>query len=285
MSFSLYLTYWDNDPLDQLEEMIDEGVVTTNTRIILAFASFNFIGKQYIPGFGSITMDEVKNIVNLVHSVNAKISLSVGGATYPLTGSDMYAYPEDLAENINSIITLCGFDGVDFDIEDLTVPDNFTITAASIINTMRSLNPSLYITLTTAAQAWNQAKEYTDENTPNQGRYQQDLLSMTIESIDAWQPMEYDLWINESSYSEQIEWDINYYQTIWLIPANKIILGLMCGQNDMDQVLSLEDALHLTNFAKQQGLKGMMMWDANIDGKGCAGNAPYAFSIEIQSLL
>lgn len=277
MSFSVYVTYWDNDLLTQVHQMIDQGAIKKNTRVILAFASFNFISSQYIPGFGSVTMDDVKNIVNLVHSVDAKISLSVGGATYPLAGSDLYGYPEELAENINGVLNLCGFDGVDFDIEDSSssVPANFAETAASIINSLRALNTELYITLTTPGQAWDQ------------GMYQQSLLNMTIGNIDAWQPMEYDLWLdpNQGEYIKQIQADIEYYLTSWSVPSNKIVLGLMCGQDDMNQVLTLQDALNLTDFAKSKGLKGMMMWDANIDGKGCAGNAPYAYSMGVQALL
>jgi hypothetical protein len=278
MSFSLYITYWDNDPLDQLQEMIEKGVITPKTRIILAFASFNFISGHYIPGFGSVTMDDVKNIVSLVHSVDAKISLSIGGIN-SLTGSDLYSYPEELAENMSSVLDLYGFDGVDIDIEESTVPTNFATTVATIINTLRSLNPSMYITLTTAAQAQKSA-----DDIPNQGHYQS-LLNMTMDSIDAWQPMEYDLWIGQETYAKQIEWDIEYYQKTWSISPDKIILGLMGGQNDMDQVLSLQDATNLTTFAKQQGLKGVMLWDANIDSKGCAGNDPYAYSMGINALL
>jgi len=283
MSFSVYITYWDNNILTQVQDMIDHGVIQQNTRVILAFASFNFISGQYIPGFGSVTMDDVKNIVNLVHSLSAKISLSIGGATYPLASSDLYGYPGELAENINGVLTLCGFDGVDFDIEDNSsnVPTNFAETASSIINTLRSLNSELYITLTTPGQAWAE------------GMYQQSLLNMTIGNIDAWQPMEYDLWLEPTedrykltdAYTNQIQSDIKYYQTNWSVPSDKIILGLMCGQDDMSHVLTLQDALNLTDFARSEGLKGMMMWDANIDGKGCAGNAPYAYSMGVQALL
>ena len=283
MSFSVYITYWDNNMLTQVQDMIDHGVIQQNTRVILAFASFNFISGQYIPGFGSVTMDDVKNIVNLVHSLSAKISLSIGGATYPLASSDLYGYPGELAENINGVLKLCGFDGVDFDIEDnsLSVPTNFAETASSIINTLRSLNSELYITLTTPGQAWAE------------GMYQQSLLNMTIGNIDAWQPMEYDLWLEPTedrskltdAYTNQIQSDIKYYKTTWSVPSDKIILGLMCGQDDMTHVLTLQDALNLTDFARSEGLKGMMMWDANIDGKGCAGNAPYAYSMGVQALL
>ena len=282
-SFSVYVTYWDNDPYEQIQDMIHRGVITQYTRVILAFASFNFISSQYIPGFGSVTMDEVKQITALVHSAGAYISLSIGGATYPFHNSDLYNQPGDLATNINGVLSSTGFDGVDFDVEDLStsVPADFATQTASLINTLRSLNPSLYITLTTAAQAWQTA----NQSSPN-GMYQQQLLNMTIGNINAWQPMEYDLWIDPSkTYVQQIQYDLNYYMNTWGVQPNKIILGLMCGQDDTDHVLMLQDALNITEFATDQLLKGIMIWDANIDSKGCAGNAPYAYSMGIQTQI
>ena len=276
MSFSVYVTYWDNDPYDQIGDMIQKGVIKAKTRVILAFASFNFVSVQYIPGFGTITMQEVKEIVDLVHSVDASISLSIGGATYPLYNSDMYQYPGELAENINGVLQQLGFDGVDFDIEDsaATVPADFATTAASLINSLRSINPSMYISLTTPAQAWSSTM------------YQRELINLTIGNLDAWQPMEYDLWIDKSStYAEQIQWDITYYITNWSVPTDKIVLGVMCGPDDENHVLTLQDALNVTEYAQQTILKGVMIWDANIDGRGCGGNAPYAYSMGIQTVL
>ena len=292
-TFSTYVTTWDRDPYQQIQEMINKNVITENTRIILAFASFNFSSTTYIPGFGSLTIQQVQAITGLVHGIKAKISLSIGGATYPLTGSDLYTQPGVLASNINTMLKMCDFDGVDFDIEDAStiVPSNFAVTAASIINTLRSINTSVYITLTTAAQAWSSTN------------YQQYLLNLTIGSINAWQPMEYDIWINptcylskrtgksqwlldpSSAYPDQIQWDINYYLTTWGVPANKIILGLMPGTDDTGQVLTLQNALNLTTFVQINELQGVMTWDANIDSKGCDGNAPYAYCMGIQSML
>lgn len=48
MSYSTYLTTWGNDPLVQLQDMINKSVLKSNTRIILAFASFNFNSTSYI---------------------------------------------------------------------------------------------------------------------------------------------------------------------------------------------------------------------------------------------
>ena len=233
-TFSVYVTYWESDLHAQITDMIDNEVIKAGVRVILAFASFNFISSQYIPGFGNVTMDDVKNVINMVHEVGAEISLSIGGATYPLHGSDLYTAPEAIAENISGLLDNAGFDGVDFDIEDAynVVPANFATTAATIITTLRELQPDLNITLTTPAQAWSA------------GMYQHTLLNLTIDSLTAWQPMEYDLLINQGSdYTTQIQYDINYYMTEWNVPADKIILGLMCGQDDEGHVLTLKNAL------------------------------------------
>jgi chitinase len=255
--------------------MINKSVLVNNTRIILAFASFNFDSTSYIPGLGNMTLSDVSKVTNLVHSNGGKISLSIGGATYPFTGSDLYSRPGDLASNINIVLNNCGFDGVDFDIEDASPPaSDFVNNAASLINTLRNLNSSLNISLTTAAQGLGASN------------YQQSLINLTIGSINAWQPMEYDLWIDSSSnYYNQIIYDIDFYVKTWNVNPNKIILGLMPGKDDGGKDLTLQYALDLTMYAKSKGLQGVMTWDANIDSTGVDGNAPYAYSLGIQATL
>lgn len=276
MSYNTYITSWGTDPLQQTQDLINKNVLTSNTRVILAFASFNFSNSQFIPGLGNISIDEVQKITNLVHSHGGKVSLSVGGATYPFFGSDLYNQPGDLATYINQVLINCGFDGVDFDIEDYAgnVPSNFATQAASLINTLRYLNNGIYISLTTAAQAWAS------------NSYQQNLINLTIGNLNVWQPMEYDLWIQTGfTYSQQIQYDINFYVTNWSVSPNKIVLGLMPGKDDMGRDLSLQDALNLTSFAIQKELKGVMTWDANSDSTGVDGNAPYAYSLGMLSIL
>ena len=277
MSYSTYVTTWGTNPSILIQDMINKNVIKNNIRIILAFASFNFESTDYIPGISSgLTMSDIQQIVNLVHSHGGRISLSVGGATYPFNGSSLYNRPGDLANNINQVLIKCGFDGVDFDIEDYygNVQSDFANQAASLINTLRSLNSSLYISLTTPAQAWSV------------GCYQQQLLNLTIGNINAWQPMEYDLWIQSgSTYYDQIMWDINYYISNWSVNPSKIILGLMPGNDDMSHNLTLQDALNLTSLAKSNNLQGVMTWDADIDSTGPDGNASYAYSLGIQSIL
>jgi chitinase len=277
MSYSTYVTTWGTNPINQVQDMINKNVIQTGTRVILAFASFNFDSTDYIPGInGGLSFSDIQQIVNNVHSHGGKISLSIGGATYPFTGSDLYNRPGDLANNINQILIKCGFDGVDFDVEDYyaNVPSDFASQMASVINTLRSLNSGLNITLTTPAQAWTS------------GCYQQQLLNLTIGNINAWQPMEYDIWIQSgNTYDEQIMWDIDYYINTWNVSSSKIILGLMPGNDDIGRDLTLQQALNLTSFAKNSKLQGVMTWDANIDSTGVDGNAPYAYSLGIQTVL
>ena len=275
MSFTTYLESWTK-PIEVVKQMINNKSLTQNTRIVLAFASFNFTTTNYVPGLENMTIADIQSLTSLVKSCNAKISLSIGGQTYPFANSDLYSRPGDLAANINTVLSLCGFDGVDFDVEDgyTSVPANFAQIMASVINTLRSINPTLYISLTTPAQAW----------APDM--YQQSLLNLTYGNLSAWQPMEYDIWIDPTkTYMEQIQWDINYYIDTWKVSPNKIILGLMPGKDDMGHLLELQDALSLTMFAKTLKLQGVMTWDVTLDSNGIDSNAPYAYSMGIQSLL
>ena len=59
----------------------------------------------------------------------------------------------------------------------------------------------------------------------------------------------------------------------------------MPGKNDLGQDLTLEYALNLTTFAKNNELQGVMTWDANIDSNGIDDNSPYAYSLGIESIL
>ena len=280
-AFNTYVTTWgtasqSQDPLAVVQDMAAKQAITPNTTIMLAFASFNFDSSDYIPGFNNLTIEKVQQIIGVVHGHGGKVSLSVGGATYPFYGSDLYFRPGDLAVNINGIVKKCGFDGVDFDIEDsyANVPSDFATQAASLINTLRSLNTGLYLTLTTPAQAWGA------------GMYQQKLLNLTIGNINAWQPMEYDLWIDpNNTYPQQIQSDLTFYTTKWGVNPSKIVLGLMPGNDDMSHDLTLQSALNLTSFAMGMGCGGVMTWDANLDLGGVDGNASYAFIKGIQSML
>ena len=73
MSYSTYITSWDKNPYVQVQDMLNNNVIKPNTRIILAFASFNFSSTTYIPGLNNLSIDICEN--NLIDLVNNKFKL------------------------------------------------------------------------------------------------------------------------------------------------------------------------------------------------------------------
>jgi hypothetical protein len=280
LSFSLYVNTSDKNPIDQVKDLMKDFILNNNTRIILAFASFNINDSNTIPGLDNMSIDDIYNIIKLVKSTNAKIILSIGGKYY-FNNSDLYNYPTQLANNINGLVQKFNFDGVDFDFGDTSpVFGSFTQNAISLINTLRSINNNLHITLTTAAQAWS----------PD--NYEKDLILSTIDSINAWQVMEHDLYISQSDvYLSQIMFDMNYYKNApWSINPNKTIVVIKpgidnTGIDDNKHNLSLSDATSVAQFAKNNKYQGICLWTSYIDSKGCDGNVPNKYSTDIKTLL
>jgi len=288
MSFSIYVNSSDKNPSDQINDLTTNFILNYNTRVILGFANFNITDPdaETIPGIDNMSSDDIINLVKVVQNDNikSKISLSIGGPNH-FGNSELYANPEQLANNINKLLTKYKFDGVDFNMGDSSdVPYYFTNNISLLINTLRSINPKLYITLTTGAQAW----------LPNNYEYQ--LIKSTIDNINAWQVMEHDLYINkDNSYTDQIYYDINYYSsnlnpTYWNINPDKTIIILKPGIDNTNidnnqHKLSLSDALDITKFAKDKKYQGIGIYTSYIDSKGCDGNDPNEYSVEIKTIL
>ena len=220
MSFSIYVNTSDKNANDQIEDLKSDYIINTNTRVILASANFNITNTDSIPGIDNMSTDDVISLIDSLQAIyktynkndkddNNKISLSFGGK-HNFANSELYNKPIELANNINQLLTKFKFDGVDFNITDsLPVPSDFVNNVSLLINTLRSINPKLYITLTTAAQAWES------------NNYEHSLISSTIDNINAWQVMEYDLNINTDLYVyvNQIQNDI---QKLIIISLNII---------------------------------------------------------------
>lgn len=278
--YTTYITTWGPNPVEQVQAMINSGAINSNTMVDLAFASYNWNPNDpnEIPGMSGITSAQLTQVVNLIHQAGGKVSLSIGGSNsaYNYYGSTMYGQPEEVANCINQAVKYYGFDGVDFDVEDQAsqVPSDFATNQAEVVNTLRSMNPNVFISLTLPAQAWGA------------GDYQQQLVNLTIGNINAFVPMEYDLWMAPSnSYVQQVESDISYYINNWGVPPSKIMLGLMPGTDDSNQNLTLDDATQLAQWAKSQGLYGVMTWDADNDAGGIDGNPPFAYSKAIEQAI
>jgi hypothetical protein len=290
MSFSIYVNTQDKKPLDQIEDLKSNFIINTNTRVILAFANFNITNTDSIPGIDNMSTDDVNSLIDTLQALykthnkddNAKVSLSIGGK-YNFANSELYNKPTELANNINELVTKFKFDGVDFSITDsLPVPSDFVNNVSLLINTLRSINPKLYITLTTEAQAWES------------WNYERSLITSTIDNINAWQVMEYDLNINTDLgvYYSQILHDIQEYSLYykWNINPNKTIIVLKpgvdkTGVDSYTHKLSLSDAKFITKTAKQRNYQGICLWSSYIDSKVCDGNDPNMYSIEIKTIL
>ena len=178
--FTTYISDWGQDPVQETRDMISKGLIRPNTTIDIAFASFNFDSSGHIPGFTNLTADQLKQIINLVHGQGGKVNLSIGGQTYPFYGSSLYNSPGYLGELISNTVQSMGFDGVDFDVEDVNPPDpNFASQMASVINTLRAKDPSVNITLTIAGGS-------SDPNSPwNNFKYAKRLYELTNENINS----------------------------------------------------------------------------------------------------
>lgn len=283
MSFSIYVNSSDKNPSDQVNDLMTNFILNSNTRVILGFANFNITDPDAdtIPGINNISAADIKNLEEVVQNKNikSKLSLSIGGPNH-FANSDLYSNPEQLANNINKLLTKYKFDGVDFNLGDQNpVSSDFINNVSSLINTLRSINKDLHITLTTGAQAW----------VP--GNYEPELIKQTIDNINAWQVMEHDLYIfNFENYIQQIQYDINYYINTWEINPNKIIIILKPGIDntgtDSDKhKLSLSDAVSGATFAQDKKCQGVGIWTSYIDSKGCDGNEPNEYSVEIKTLL
>ena len=252
--YTTYIESWDANPVAQVQAMINNGTINKDTMIDIAFGSYNWDSGNpgRIPGLENLTKDQLKQIVKLIHNAGGKVSLSIGGANpaYNYYGSKMYGQPWATAKYINHAVTDCGIDGVDFDVEGESskMPADFATEQAKVINTLRGMNSSLFISLTLTGKAFGS------------GYYQKDLLNLTKASIDSFAPMEYNFDIDSNkTYVQQIEADIMKYIEEWDVPPSKITLGLMPGPDDYrHNNLTLNDAKELTQFAIKQGLKGIM---------------------------
>jgi len=182
----------NTNALENIQDMIDRNLLHEGTRVFLSFSNFNIDNSDYIPGF-SISIEETKKIISLVHSHGGKISLSIGGPNHMVTGCDLYHIIGLLGMHISRLLGIYGFDGVDFNIQDKaeSIPSDFSFNFAYLINMMRHWNPDLYITLTMLGSSWEE------------GSYQKSLLDQSIKSLDAYYSIEHDLTDKNELFSKE----------------------------------------------------------------------------------
>ncbi len=302
-NYETYLESWDSGWNTAMTGMpaTPSGADTTYNHVTLdiAFASYTFPGLNGLQ-FSDESAD-TNTVISYVHSQNGLVKISYGGASYAGPNyfiSQTAGWPDnipDLVAGVSSVVTGYGFDGVDFDIEDAlpsgTTAQQFADQLFSFLTQMRAALPNKIITLTIPGQGWGTYWLYLAQS-----------VAAATGTVNAINFMEYDIWVGTSTYAEQIEADlITYtsptntapapnYATGWGIPPSLIQLGLMPGNDDTGQFLSVSDSGDLTQSAINMGLFGVMTWDLDRDAgtdpvPSLDGATPYAYTNEIRGVL
>lgn len=269
---------------------------------------FNFSGNTY--GNQDPT---VSDIITYVHTHgNGKVKVSFGGNSYAIPFAPSYFISQTaawgtsnnpdydtLVNGVVNVVTTLGLDGVDFDIED-PLPQQSTATQfasqlTTFLQKVREGLPGYEITLTIPAQAWGQYWQYLAQN----------VASLGI--VNAINFMEYDIWINpdlSTGYSGQIEADIITYTSPttespppnwapgWGISPSIVQVGVMPGNDDLQNNLTPTDAQTVAQFALDDGLYGVLMWDIDRDSNydqtptpWIGSNPAYQYSNIIRDVL
>jgi chitinase len=293
--FETYVQSWSPDTMAALQKMN----INSSTTIDVSFANFDVYqnGQPSLNGL-QMSSQDFQNLINYVHSRGGHVKLSFGGATYPLSqymnGQPNGLTPGAIAGGIAAIVKQYGLDGVDLDIEDPQGANQpYPQFGQNVLQMLKDLNynlgPNANISLTIPGQSWAPTSWVGQLFNPSSSSG----LQPANQYVQHFNFMEYDLWIDPNgqgqgkpnSYVQQIEWDINYYVQHFHIPASQIMLGLMPGQDDMGQDLTLSQAQQLASFAMQAGLAGVMTWSLNRDYESQDGNSSEAYTNSIDFIF
>lgn len=270
MKFLTYLASWDPNYVNVLSYQ----PITNNTIIMIAYASFEFDALGTIGGM-FLTKKDLQEIIKEIKSKGGTVLLSFGGPedNYFVSQSNKWPDTNAIASSIVTIIEDYGFNGCDLNIQESYDTNIFATQILTIIQNIRKSLPSTMITLTIPGQKWN--------------TYYQSLVVRAYSYLDIINFMEYNIWIN-FDYTTQIKADIGDYISIWLIPADKISLGLLPGLDKVDiqaRNMTLEMTTSLATWAKAQKLQGIMIWDSNKDYSGIDNNISFAYTKAVQSII
>ncbi|WP_068469800.1 glycosyl hydrolase family 18 protein [Candidatus Protochlamydia phocaeensis] len=240
--------YWESwNSVDSINTIVNMHADV----IDIAFANFNSTGTHTF-AIAGLDCDQatLTQFIAAVHNAGKKVKLSIGGATYGLSGQLLTAQDAvGMAQAIASFVQGNNLDGVDFDIEDYPAPD---LQIALLQNTRQLLGSQALISYT--------------PKTPASTTYPYDqVIQGAHPYVNSISIMAYDY---GPGYSYQQ--DIQALQNMG-VPASKIIIGLMPGYDDLHVMTSLSDIQNAAEYVIANGLGGIMFWDLNRDHENLTG--------------
>ncbi|HEX4068460.1 MAG TPA: glycosyl hydrolase family 18 protein [Candidatus Babeliales bacterium] len=235
-------SYWESwNSADSLSAIVNMHVDI----IDIAFANFTTTGTHTFAIAGvEADPSAIAQLVTLAHNAGKKVKIAVGGATYPL--SPQLKTTQDalgMAQAIATYIQQNNLDGVDFDIEDYPAP---ALQISLIQQTRALLGNNALITYTPKSPASTTYPYYA----VIQGAYQY-LTGISIMAYDYGQGY---------NYQDDVQALIAMG-----VPASKITVGLMPGEDDLGVMTSVADITNAAHYIQNNGLLGIMFWDLNRD--------------------
>ena len=240
--------YWESW---SLAEPISAIVKMKNDIFNISFINFTTTGTNTYKVSG-LDCDQatLTQFIKAVHDAGKKVKIALGGASYPL-GSQLKTTQDavGMAKALAEFVQQNNLDGVDFDIEDFPAAN---LQIALIQNTRQLLGNNKLISYTPMTPA--------STTVP----YPQ-VLKGAHQYLDGINIMAYNAY---QGYSYQQ--DVNALIAMG-IPASKILVGLMPGNDDIGIPTSLATISAASQFVLKSGLAGIMFWSLNRDYKNATG--------------
>ncbi|XWV24553.1 hypothetical protein QJ856_gp1238 [Tupanvirus deep ocean] len=213
--------------------------------IDISFGTFTQTGTNtFVVSGVEASASTIKQLVSAAHSLGKKVKLSIGGATYPISKfltSDAAA--NGLAQAVAAYVKTYSLDGVDYDIEDRPAAN---LQIALIKYTRQILGPNYLISYT----AMSPASTTSPWSTVIYGAH----TYLNTVSIMAY------------NYGPGYTFQQDVQNLIAKgVPANKIVVGLMPGRDDVGVLTDLNHIRTACNYIKQHNLAGIMFWSLNRD--------------------
>jgi len=239
--------YWESwNTVDSLSTIVD---METNV-ITVAFATFTQLSDDTFNVTGiDCSEAELHQLISMAHDAGKLVKMSFGGATYafsPFLTSVSAA--QALAAAVATFVESFGFDGADFDIEDYPAAE----LQIALLGAVRQALPNSLISYTPKApasttQPYSQVIQAAWSN----------LTSISIMCYDTYPGYSYAT-------------DVQGLLTMG-VAAEKIVVGLMPGKDDLGAETTLADIVTAALFTQVKGLGGIMIWDLNRDHQDLTG--------------